>query len=166
MAEQLPYQLWRQDDNGIQFLVASFASLDEAQAMCDRFSARGHKQIWWVETVRDTTAENLLSNLPDDLPLELFTPLLQRGRLKLERIISRGHTTPEGTWYDQDHDEWVLLLSGRARLILNQPEEEIDLVPGSHLLIPARRKHRVSWTDPDQATVWLALHLPPEQETD
>ncbi len=161
MSRDLPYQLWRQDDNGVQYLVASFASLAEAQKVQEKFSTGGHKQIWWIETLQQPRTANLFADIPDKLPLELFTTLLQRPGIKLERIVSRGHTTPEENWYDQDHDEWILLLSGRARLLCTEPEEEIELEPGSHLLIEAGRRHRVSWTDPEQDTVWLALHLAP-----
>ena len=104
---------------------------------------------------------NLLADLPGDRAAEAFETLLQRPaveRLKLERIVSHGQVTPPGAWYDQDQDEWVLLLSGAARLVI-EGQPEVALLPGDALLLPARCRHRVSWTDPDQATVWLALHM-------
>lgn len=67
--------------------------------------------------------------------------------------------TPEGEWYDQNWDEWVLVLSGSARLKLASQDEEVSLSAGEHLFLPAGLKHRVTWTDPDNPTVWLALHL-------
>lgn len=87
--------------------------------------------------------------------------LLTGTGLRLVRILSWGQASPPGFWYEQDEDEWVLLASGRARLSLKDPEEHLELGPGDHLLIPARRRHRVDWTDPEQTCVWLALYLAP-----
>jgi cupin 2 domain-containing protein len=103
-----------------------------------------------------------MSNLFADLPAaggeELFTELLRRPGIRIERIVSTGQITPADAPYDQGHDEWVLLVSGAARLWI-EGEAEFDLVPGDYLLIPARRRHRVTWTTPDGPTVWLAVHF-------
>ena len=77
--------------------------------------------------------------------------------VRIERIVSYGQSSPEGFWYDQAWDEWVLLIQGSAELDLG--EQCISLKPGDHLLIPAGQKHRVSKTDPDQPTIWLAAHF-------
>jgi hypothetical protein len=58
---------------------------------------------------------NLLTNLPSDLPDELSTTLLQASNLRIERIVSHGHASPEGFWYDQDEQEWVMVLQGGKR---------------------------------------------------
>lgn len=84
--------------------------------------------------------------------------LLASGAMRLERIVSTGHVTPAGQWYDQDDDEWVIVLQGQARLRFDDDPEPLTLSPGDHLVIPAHRRHRVEWTDPEQPTVWLALH--------
>lgn len=78
--------------------------------------------------------------------------------MRLERIVSTGHVTPEGEWYDEETHEWVLVLQGRARLRFDDDPMPMTLGPGDHVVIPARRRHRVEWTDPAQPTVWLALH--------
>lgn len=105
---------------------------------------------------------NLLSAIPDHLPQELFEQLpLQPGGPVLQRIVSRGHATPAGQWYDQDTHEWVLLLSGSAGLRFEGDDQVHILRPGDYLDIPARRRHRVEWTHPVVATVWLALHYRP-----
>lgn len=101
--------------------------------------------------------ENLFADIPDDLPEELIQSLLSTPGLRIERIISLGHASPEGFWYDQEDDEWVLLLKGAACLRF-EGEEPIELQPGSFVNIPARRRHRVEWTDPGESTVWLAVH--------
>lgn len=105
-----------------------------------------------------TQVTNLLENLPSTAAGEAFETLLRWPGARLERIVSGGQTTPEGEWYDQAWDEWVMVLSGAARLLV-EGEGERDLRPGDALLLPAHCRHRVTWTDPAQPTVWLALHL-------
>jgi len=94
---------------------------------------------------------------------ELFEPLLEGGRFRLERIVSTGQVTPVGEWYDQARPEWVVLLTGAARLRFTDPDELIDLRPGDAVNISAHRRHRVEWTDPDCETIWLALHYQPTE---
>ena len=103
------------------------------------------------------TPANLFASLPTHPPDELFTTILEAANVRIERIVSHGHSSPEGFWYDQDRHEWVMVLTGSARLTL-EGEEPIDLLPGSFINIPARKRHRVEWTDPDRTTVWLAVH--------
>ena len=95
--------------------------------------------------------------LPDSGGGERCDPLLERPGLRIERIVSRGHTSPESGWYDQPQHEWVLVLRGAAVLAF-ESGEVIELGPGSHVNIPAHSRHRVQWTDPECATVWLAVH--------
>jgi len=79
----------------------------------------------------------------------------------LERIVSLGQVTPAGQWYDQHRAEWVLLVAGAARLRFEDQSADLSLGPGDAVLIEARRRHRVTWTDPSRPTVWLALHFDP-----
>ncbi|WP_428262091.1 cupin domain-containing protein [Haliangium sp.] len=106
------------------------------------------------------TITKLCQDLPPTDSNEAFEALLERPGLKLERIVSRGHATPPGEWYDQEQDEWVAVLAGAARLRVEH-HGSYELGPGDSLLLPARCRHRVDWTDPDQPTVWLALHVWP-----
>ena len=102
---------------------------------------------------------NIFHNLPNDtIPEELFEVLLEGKGVKLERIISTGQITPEDQWYDSHQDEWVMLIKGNARLLF-EDEKEVHLQLGDYLFIPAHKKHRVSWTDPDEVSVWLAFHV-------
>ncbi|MDD2723788.1 MAG: cupin domain-containing protein [Methylovulum sp.] len=102
--------------------------------------------------------KNIFKNIPEQLPEELFETLLKRGQVHIERIVSKGHATAEGYWYDQDCDEWVLLLQGQAIIDFeNQPS--LRLSAGDYLLIPAHSRHRVAWTADNEDTVWLAVHL-------
>ena len=111
-----------------------------------------------------THVQSLLGNLPDKLSDEYFEPLLKTSSFRLERIVSLGHSTPAGEWYDQSEDEWIALIQGCARLILEGQSEEMTMRPGDMLLIPAHCRHRVTWTDPEHATVWVALHFRPDTE--
>ncbi len=101
---------------------------------------------------------NLFAQVPGQLPQELFEALIQTPAFTLERIVSRGHTTPEAQWYDQEREEWVLVVKGRARLLFEHRSEAVEMGVGEYLHIPAHCRHRVEWTDPDQETIWLALH--------
>ncbi|MCK4834823.1 MAG: cupin domain-containing protein, partial [Gammaproteobacteria bacterium] len=76
---------------------------------------------------------------------------------KIERIISKGHSSPESGWYDQDKNEWVIVLKGSAVLLFSD-DTSVDLKAGDFIDIKAHTKHRVKWTDPDIETVWLAVH--------
>jgi cupin 2 domain-containing protein len=102
---------------------------------------------------------NLFDSLPQELPDELIENLVEDSGLRLERIVSTGHVTPAGQWYDQESDEWVVMLTGAAKLRFEAPDEVLTLQPGDYLTIPAHRRHRVDWTDQDEPTVWLALHF-------
>ena len=101
---------------------------------------------------------NLFAALPPEIPEEIFETILAAGNFRLERIVSAGQASAPGAWYDQDTHEWVALLSGGAGLRFEDEPEPRVLRPGDYLLIPAHRRHRVEWTDPDRPTVWLALH--------
>jgi len=103
---------------------------------------------------------NIFSAIPDQLPDELFECLLKQKDILIERIISKGHITPDGHWYDQDWDEWVILLQGQATLCCDeQTKKLIPLTAGDYLLIPAHTRHRVEWTPAELTTIWLAIHL-------
>ena len=103
---------------------------------------------------------NLFAGVPARLPEELFDTLLEHPACRIERIVSQGHSTPAGQWYDQARDEWVLLVRGRAALELEGRAGLLELGPGDFLLLPAHCRHRVAWTAAGEDTVWLALHLP------
>ena len=100
---------------------------------------------------------NIFTQIPKELKEELFEELLSNDTLKIQRIVSYGHTTEESKWYDQDNDEWVILLKGEATISF-EDAEDVDLKVGDYLNIPAHKKHRVSWTKPDEETIWLAIH--------
>ncbi len=105
---------------------------------------------------------NLLADLPQPGRDEAQELVLGTREIRIERIVSFGHVSPKGFWYDQKWDEWVLLLAGAARLEFeNGPT--IELHTGDTVQIAAHRRHRVEWTQPDTATIWLAVHYRGEQ---
>ncbi|WP_330925668.1 cupin domain-containing protein [Candidatus Sororendozoicomonas aggregata] len=106
--------------------------------------------------------KNLFKDIPEELSQEFFEVLQDREALKIERIVSKGHYTPENEWYDQQWDEWVVLLTGAATLRVEGHAALYDLFPGDHILLPAHIRHRVEWTDPAQESVWLAVHFRPD----
>lgn len=99
-----------------------------------------------------------LFTLPAALPeAELFEPLAEGNGIVIERIISTGQSTPEGEWYDQERDEWVALLQGRATVEYSDGRQ-IELQPGDWIMIPAHERHRVAATSANPPCVWLAVH--------
>ena len=104
-------------------------------------------------------SNNIFAQLPEQLPEELFECILKQDNIIIERIVSNGHISPVGQWYDQARDEWVILLQGKATLLFEKDHNLISLAPGDYLLIPAHTRHRVEWTLPDFNTIWLAVHL-------
>ena len=100
--------------------------------------------------------DGLFSNIPSNRSEELFETILTKPNVRIERIVSHGHSSPEGFWYDQGQHEFVVLLQGAARLRFE--DNEIEMTPGSFIDIPAHRRHRVEWTSPDEPTIWLAIH--------
>jgi cupin 2 domain-containing protein len=105
---------------------------------------------------------NILGDLPARiLAEEAFTTLVGRPGLRVERIVSTGQATPEGEWYDQGTDEWVLLVKGAARLRIEGESEDRALSEGDWILLPAHCRHRVTWTRAEPPTVWLAVQFTP-----
>jgi cupin 2 domain-containing protein len=102
---------------------------------------------------------NLFDLSAVDADAEQVSTLVEARAATIERIVSHGQASPPGFWYDQPFAEWVLILSGSAAVRLDGEAADRILRPGDHLFIPARRKHRVEWTDAGGATIWLAVHL-------
>jgi cupin 2 domain-containing protein len=108
--------------------------------------------------------KNLFADIPKNLSDELIETLLQTSSFHIERIVSNGHCSPKGFWYDQDESEWVILLKGRAVLRFENDDESITLNTGDYINIEKHRRHRVEWTDPEQETIWLAIHYKVSKE--
>ena len=103
------------------------------------------------------SVKNLFTDISGEMPDEICTQIVRADDVRIERIVSRGQASPPGFWYDQETNEWVLLVKGSA-LLRFFDGTEIALTPGDHLLIPRQVRHRVVRTDPEGETVWLAVH--------
>jgi len=102
--------------------------------------------------------KNLFTDIPGEMPEEICTTIVRADDVRIERIVSRGQASPPGFWYDQETNEWVLLVKGSA-LLRFFDGREIALTPGDHVLIPRHVRHRVERTSKDGETVWLAVHF-------
>ena len=100
--------------------------------------------------------ENIFAYLHKSSGQEQFLTLFENEDVKIERIVSRSHSSPIGFWYDQSEDEWVMILRGYATLEF-EGGELVEMKEGDHLAIPSHVKHRVSQTSPD--AIWLAVHI-------
>lgn len=100
--------------------------------------------------------KNLFSDIPDRIPHEIIETIFKSDTIRIERIISKGQASPENFWYNQTENEWVIVLEGKA-MIKYEDESIVTLHKGDYLFIPAFKKHRVEWTDPNQTTIWLAI---------
>jgi cupin 2 domain-containing protein len=89
---------------------------------------------------------------------EIFETLISNDNVIIERIISTGQTTPESEYYDQNYDEWVILLQGTA-IISFEENKKTNLNTGDYLFIPSHKKHRVEYTSSTPACIWLAVHI-------
>lgn len=99
---------------------------------------------------------NILQNIPADLSEEVVADLLTAQSIRIERIISKGQTSPEHGWYDQTENEWVIVLQGAGELEFENGSK-LRLGVGDYINIPKHQKHKVSWTDPNSVTIWLAI---------
>ena len=106
-----------------------------------------------------TDTPNLFEDLPPASIEEDVAVLLERPGVMIERILSTGQASPPGFWYDQNWSEWVLLLTGAARLRFEDEQSERILKPGDCLTIAPHRRHRLEWTQQDPPTLWLAVHM-------
>ena len=122
--------------------------------------------------------QNIFAKIPKKLSRELFNTILSKKNIKIERIISKNNITPKGKWYNQDKNEFVILLKGSAELLFfpdkkypNDTKQEIlhnvtkqeilhkghkiKMKKGDYINIPAHIKHRVDKTG--KKTIWLAV---------
>ena len=100
---------------------------------------------------------NLYASIPAQLPSELVDTLAAAGNTRIERIVSKGHCSPPGFWYDQEQHEWVLVLQGEATLRFERDDRLVRLKAGDYVQIAAHERHRVEWTSEDTETIWLAV---------
>lgn len=100
--------------------------------------------------------KNIFQNIPTSIPEEIFESIVESDFVKIERIISKGQKSPGNFWFDQEKTEWIIVIKGKARLQFEN-RNIIELSEGDYINIPAHKKHKVDWTDPDNETIWLAV---------
>ncbi len=98
---------------------------------------------------------NLYGSIPDFLPEELVTELVNSPSVRIERIVSDGHKSEPEFWYEQSENEFVVLLSGSA--ILEFENTKTNMIPGDYINIPVGIKHRVVATSKAEKTIWLCI---------
>lgn len=98
---------------------------------------------------------NIFDNIKIDKDNEEFIDILKSENVRIERIVSNGQTSEDGFWYDQDENEFVLLLDGEA--IIEFEDREMKLQKGDYVDIKAYVKHRVKYTSQHEPTIWLAV---------
>ena len=110
-----------------------------------------------AENKKIMTAKNIFENIPAEIPDEIIEELISSDKIRIERIISKGQTSPDNFWYDQEENEFVIVLKGKAKLKFIDKVELIELNEGDYINILSHKKHRVEWTDPERETIWLAV---------
>lgn len=101
---------------------------------------------------------NIFGNLPSDASVEHFETIVQAEGSRVERIVTYGQGSPDGFWYDQAQNEWVMVLRGHAKLEIEGHTELVELKSGDYVDLVAHTRHRVAWTTPAEPTIWLAIH--------
>ncbi len=101
--------------------------------------------------------QNIFNDIPDNLKNEFIETICTSQHLRIERIISKGHKSAPGFWYDQEDDEWLIVLHGEAKIEYESGEMQ-HLTAGSYTNIAAHVKHRVAWCSTTTETIWLAIH--------
>lgn len=123
-------------------------------ALSDTFINRKLQRLWQRHLM--SHINNFFSTIPAKLPQEVVEILIDTPNVTIERIISKGHSSPNSGWYEQARNEWVMVVQGSAELEF-ETRGTIALKQGDYITIPAREKHRVSWTDSACETLWLAV---------
>ncbi|WP_256868867.1 cupin domain-containing protein [Francisella sp. Scap27] len=106
-------------------------------------------------TIQNKSQENIFDISPENSDEEVFKELYVSKNVTIEKILSYGQTTPSNEPYIQDHDEWVLIVEGSAKLKLD--DKEYSLTKGESLFVPKNVKHWVTYTE--NPTIWLAVHI-------
>jgi cupin 2 domain-containing protein len=102
------------------------------------------------------TIGNIFQSIPNNVDSEIFDVIIKSDSIRVERILSKGQSSPESGWHDQEENEWVIVLQGSGTIVFEN-ENELTLEKGDFINIPSRQKHKVIWTEPDVVTIWLAI---------
>jgi cupin 2 domain-containing protein len=103
--------------------------------------------------------KNIFSDIPHDFKEEFIEPLVKDSDVKIDRIVSRGHSSDPDFWYNQDENEFVLILQGEAKLKFKDEKNIVRMQKGDYMVIPAHKEHRIKWTPKNEDTLWLTVHF-------
>lgn len=98
---------------------------------------------------------NIYQNIPDYAKTEIFEDILKSENIRIERIISYGPESNDSEWYEQNENEWVILIEGKAKLIFE--DSELILEKGDHINIPAMKRHKVEIIEKENKCIWIAV---------
>lgn len=102
---------------------------------------------------------NIFTKLPEMFSnSEIIEPLYENQSVCIERITSVDMHNDNGEWYDQDNDEWVIVLQGEGGLMFDD-SSKVVLSPGDYLFIPAHRRHMLTHTSGNPPCIWLTVHI-------
>src|SRR5574338_845788 len=99
----------------------------------------------------------IFSGIPRQITQEITDVIVSSPEARIEKIVSKGHSSPRDYWYDQEQNEWVIVIKGKARLEFYGEIQLVELNEGDYINIPSHKKQRVDWTDPESETIWLAV---------
>lgn len=100
--------------------------------------------------------KNIFEQIDINLNEEIIENIVNSDNIRIERIISFDHKSPNGFWYDQDENEFVIVLEGEATLEFDK-NTLVSLKKGDYIIIEKHKKHRVVGTAKNMLTIWLAI---------
>ena len=98
---------------------------------------------------------NIFDEIHVDKSEEKFFEIFKNETIKIEKIVSNGQKSPQNFWYEEEKNEFVLVLEGFA--IVEFEDFEVELKKGDCLNIKAYQKHRVKFTSQTEPTIWFAV---------
>lgn len=101
---------------------------------------------------------NIFDNIPNKISEEILEELFSNSNVRIERVVSSGNVSPDNFWYDQDEDEWILLVAGNA-IVTFEGDRTVELKAGDTLYIGAHEKHRVAYTSSNPQCIWLCIFM-------
>lgn len=99
--------------------------------------------------------KNILENTGGAGEEEQFNLLLKLPNCRIDRIVSAGHSSPKGFWYEQENDEWIMLVQGKATLEFE--DRLVEMKAGDYLFLPMNCKHRIEATSIEPVCIWLCV---------
>lgn len=101
-------------------------------------------------------AKNVFSGTSKSSKEEQLEQILSSSEVRIEIILSpRGYSAPSGEWFDQNENEFVIVLKGEAELLFEDGNQKVKMKRGDYINIPAHVRHCVERVQHD--TYWLEV---------